>query len=117
MTQKKTSEIFAACIPLIENSKYGFICHALCAVIKGSLGEATWEEFQEEGHKTHNIVMTRLAGGEHLLGFAYDIQHIFQEIFDPSGILPPWHLSDEELREFRILWLHSLVAEFQQLGD
>lgn len=113
----KTSEVFAACIPLIENGRYGFICHALCAVINGSLSESNWDEFQEKGHKTHQTVMTRLAGGEHLLGFVYDIRDVFQEILDPNKILPPWHPSDEELRGFRILWLHSLVAEFQQLGD
>lgn len=113
----KTSEIFAACIPLIESGKYDFICHALCLVIKGSLNEDVWETFQEENHKTHEIVMSRLVGEDHLLGFIFNIRGIFLDIFDPGNLLPHCSPSDKEMREFRILWLKSLVAEFQQLGD
>ncbi len=113
----KTSEIFAACIPLIETEKIGFVCHALCQVIKGSFSDKTWEIFQEENHKTHEIVMDCLAGEDHLLGFVYDMRDVFRDIFDPGNLLPHWSPSDSELREFRILWLKSLVAEFQQLGD
>lgn len=113
----KTSEIFAACIPLIETDKVGFICHALCLVIKGSLNEDVWETFQEEGYMTHGIVMDRLAGEDTLLGFIYGMRDVFRDIFDPGNLLPHWSPSDSELREFRILWLKSLVVEFQQLGD
>lgn len=113
----KTSEIFAACIPLIEGDKYGFICHALCEVIKGSTEQDVWETFQEEGYMAHGIVMDCLAGEDHLLGFVYGMRDVFRDIFDPDGVLPHWSPSDSELREFRILWLKSLVVEFQQLGD
>ena len=113
----KTSDIFAACIPLIEGGKYDFICHALCQVIRGSLNEDVWETFQEEGYMTHGIVMDRLAGRDHLLGFICDMSGVFRDIFDPGNLLPHWSPSDSEMREFRILWLKSLVAEFQQLGD
>ena len=113
----KTSEIFAACIPLIEGGKYDFICHALCQVIKGSLSDKTWEAFQEENHKTHEIVMSHLAGEDTLLGFIYGMRDVFLDIFDPEGWTPHWAPSDSELQEFRILWLKSLVAEFQQIGD
>lgn len=113
----KTSEIFAACIPLIESGEYDFICHALCEVIKGSTEQNVWDTFQEEGYMAHGIVMDRLAGEDHLLGFVYEIRDVFRDIFDPERLLPSWSPSDAELQEFRILWLESLVAEFQQLGD
>ena len=93
----KTSEIFAACIPLIKSDKYGFICHTLCQVIKGSSKQDAWGTFQEENHKTHEIVVSRLAGANHLLGLIYNIRDVFRDIFDPGRLLPHWSPSDSEL--------------------
>lgn len=114
MTQMKTSEIFSACIPLLADKKENFICHALCVTLEGNLRVDTWDNFQLSGNKYHEIIMSRLGGCNQFLSMCCSLRDTVASFINIKSY---WIPSDEELREFRILWLHSLVAEFQQLGD
>lgn len=109
----KTSEIFAACIPLLENKTYDYICHALCQVTTGD-GYGNWRSFRMSRNPQRLIIMDRLGGCGTMVSICIQLNIGVSDIL---GLDRGWISGEDTLRQFRIEWLKSLVEEFQVKGD
>lgn len=101
----KTSEIFQACIPLIESKEKGFICHALYEVIFGDKQDEEWtKQIRNESlrHPLCKIVHEKIDNEDHVFDYLY-----LNDL--PSTVA--------DCRQFRLQLLESLVLEYQAKGD
>lgn len=101
----KTSEIFQACIPLIESREEQFICHAVYAVIFGDKQEEEWAKQIRNGSQAHplcKIVHEKIDNEYHVFDYLY------------ANELPH---TVADCRVFRLQLLESLVLEYQAKGD
>lgn len=97
----KTSKVFKQARKLIAAGKYTFICHA-CAVQFG------WDKdmcYDATYSYAEQVVQSRLDGCSTLETWLWDKHQI--------------NVSDNpvKLRNTRLAWLDSLIAEFEAKGD
>ena len=101
----KTSEIFQACIPLIESREKQFICHAVYAVIFGDKQDEEWtKQIRNESlrHPLCKIVHEKIDNEDHVFDYLY-VKELPHTVAD--------------CRVFRLQLLESLVLEYQAKGD
>lgn len=94
----KTSEIFQACIPLIEGNTEQYICHALSEVAGYNA-----LDYKVIYNLKRDIIYKALQGRVTVGIF----------ILEMSGEFPTY----EEEKSFRLDWLDQLVKEYQAKGD
>lgn len=115
----KTSEAFKACIPLIESGNFSFICHAIAFLYFGNAYEDWFQDTED-----HSVI-PEIKIVEDLLGvfetfdeFVYELRKFLLAVLlrdeqKSAGYFP----TDEESKELRLIWLNSLVAEYEAKGE
>lgn len=111
----KTSEKLAACIPLIENKNHLFICHALCHIEHGKDWIEHWKDWEQSPNPLKIFIHERLAGHATLGEFCLELRFVIENIIQIPH--QDWFDDSDEVRQFRVEWLKSLVEEFQVKGD
>lgn len=111
----KTSEVFKACIPLIESGNRDFICHAIAQVYHGEFWGLEWSKNQCSDLKEINII-EEVVGTDLLRLVIQEIQKGFCDIFRED--YGDWNIiGKEEMIDFRVSWLKSLVNEYELKGQ
>lgn len=94
----KTSEIFQACIPLISSGQEKYICNALTCI------------WHQEGLNFIDLYYLKTDVIYKALNHQPTVGCFISEM---KGEYP----TPSEVKSFRLMWLDSLVKEYQAKGD
>ena len=100
----KTSEIFQACIPLIEKGEVFFICHAVYRVLFGDKWLIAWHS------KDDLLEHECLQAIEDIIGFDCLQNYLGDRCAENA-------YSHKDVKHLRLWWLHNLVLQYQAKGD